>query len=662
MLAADRSGVVMLRFAAGSSLCLILHACSNDRLGPPGPPPPPPPPALTVATVTTNTIAPWQLAVLDSVLYWVDASETPFNKLSLASGATRVGLFRPLPAPEGEISDGNYVYWISGANLYRTTLDGSTTTLLDHGTGPAGAALTMDADYIYWANSVPSSSCRPPCKFAIRRASKTGGAATQIAPSTEFISAVPALALAGGYLFWEEESGATLDSSGNTGSKIMKVSLANGTITTVVNGLLNGLIQPPSPGYIPASWYPRGGIVADTDFVYFSDADFFQRYRVMAVPVSGGAINILLADTTHVASDFVRGMTDDSTTLYWVDENDVRSMPKSGGPVTDLAAARLHKPGSVTRVGSNLYWIENHCCLTHGKSSIYTIPTAGGTPVVVHDSVVTPLRIASDATHLFWIEGGPYGETEGYAGLRASALDGTTVVTVVEAAGAGRFATDGNAMYFANRWTIKSVSTTGGTSRRLAIGDFYVKDVATDGQRVYWLEDPDAIIRSVSVNGGPVTTLSVTGGPANRLRVDGTYVYWLTHNDVIHRVPKVGGATVTLVGPISGNATDFAIDATNIYISGWDSGIISRVPIGGGTPTTIASPGPDQTRRIAADGGKVYWIDQRNIASVTADGRTTPIHGGILSDPFSENGLAFDNQSLFWTENAMNAIRKATPK
>src|SRR6185436_17865937 len=97
--------------------------------------------------------------------------------------------------------------------------------------------------------------------------------------------------------------------------------------------------------------------------------------------------------------------------------------------------------------------------------------------------------IATDSTHLFWIEGGATGATEGYAGLWASALDGTDVEQLLESGGGGPFAVDANELYFANRWTIKRVPTTGGPAQRLAIGSFPVRDVVTDGIRVYWIED-----------------------------------------------------------------------------------------------------------------------------------------------------------------------------
>jgi len=644
------------------TLCFAVLACSHD--GGTGPkPPPPPPPAPTVATVT-STPGPSQLLVQNDILYWLDSSSAPFKRLSLASGATPIALFQESPVPENELSDGSYVYWVSGARLFRSTLDGTITTRLDSADGPAPAVMALDESSIYWLGTVPSS-CSPPCRFAIRRVPKSGGTATTVATTADGVVDLTALAVAGGFVFWEEGGVGPAALDGSVGSKILRVSLANGTVTTVVDGMENGLIVLPGPGFIPASWHPRGGIVADTDSVYFADADFFQSYRVMSVAVNGGPINILLADTTYDMNDFVRSMTSDATTLYWVDLNQVRSMAKTGGPVTNLAGPRTIPPWSVTRVGSNLYWIEAPCCAHGDKGTIHTVPITGGTPVIVQDNLDSPSSIASDPGHVFWIEGGAgIGAIEGFASLRSSALGGGNARTLLETTAGGPFAADANAIYWADKWTIKRVPLAGGPPQRIATGDFYIQDVATDGVNVYWVENqPYSIVRSVSVNGGAVTTLGAGPGPAGRIRVQDNYVYWLAHDDEIDRVPKVGGTPIRLVGPISGLATDFALDANSLYISGWDSGTIWKAPLAGGTLTSLASPGLDQTRRIEADGGKVYWIDQRYVTSLTADGHTlVTIHSGVLSDAFSHNGLAFDSHSVFWTEVADDAILKATPK
>jgi len=644
------------------TLCFAVLACSHD--GGTGPnPPPPPPPAPTVATVT-STPGPSQLLVQNDILYWLDSSSAPFKRLSLASGATPIALFQESPVPENELSDGSYVYWVSGARLLRSTLDGTITTRLDSADGPAPAVMALDESSIYWLGTVPSS-CSPPCRFAIRRVPKSGGTPTTVATTADGVVDLTALAVAGGFVFWEEGGVGPAALDGSVGSKILRVSLANGTVTTVVDGMENGLIVLPGPGFIPASWHPRGGIVADTDSVYFADADFFQSYRVMSVAVNGGPINILLADTTYDMNDFVRSMTSDATTLYWVDLNQVRSMAKTGGPVTNLAGPRTIPPWSVTRVGSNLYWIEAPCCAHGDKGTIHTVPITGGTPVIVQDNLDSPSSIASDAGHVFWIEGGAgIGAIEGFASLRSSALGGGNARTLIETTAGGPFAADANAIYWADKWTIKRVPLAGGPPQRIATGDFYIQEVATDGVNVYWVENqPYSIVRSVSVNGGAVTTLGAGPGPAGRIRVQDNYVYWLAHDDEIDRVPKVGGTPIRLVGPIPGLATDFALDANSLYISGWDSGTIWKTPLAGGTLTSLASPGLDQTRRIEADGGKVYWIDQRYVTSLTADGHTlVTIHSGVLSDAFSHNGLAFDSQSVFWTEVADDAILKATPK
>jgi len=644
------------------TLCFAVLACSHD--GGTGPnPPPPPPPAPTVATVT-STPGPSQLLVQNDILYWLDSSSAPFKRLSLASGATPIALFQESPVPENELSDGSYVYWVSGARLFRSTLDGTITTRLDSADGPAPAVMALDESSIYWLGTVPSS-CSPPCRFAIRRVPKSGGTPTTVATTADGVVDLTALAVAGGFVFWEEGGVGPAALDGSVGSKILRVSLANGTVTTVVDGMENGLIVLPGPGFIPASWHPRGGIVADTDSVYFADADFFQSYRVMSVAVNGGPINILLADTTYDMNDFVRSMTSDATTLYWVDLNQVRSMAKTGGPVTNLAGPRTIPPWSVTRVGSNLYWIEAPCCAHGDKGTIHTVPITGGTPVIVQDNLDSPSSIASDPGHVFWIEGGAgIGAIEGFASLRSSALGGGNARTLIETTAGGPFAADANAIYWADKWTIKRVPLAGGPPQRIATGDFYIQEVATDGVNVYWVENqPYSIVRSVSVNGGAVTTLGAGPGPAGRIRVQDNYVYWLAHDDEIDRVPKVGGTPIRLVGPIPGLATDFALDANSLYISGWDSGTIWKAPLAGGTLTSLASPGLDQTRRIEADGGKVYWIDQRYVTSLTADGHTlVTIHSGVLSDAFSHNGLAFDSQSVFWTEVADDAILKATPK
>ena len=388
-----------------------------------------------ISTLATAP-SPVRLVAKNGALYWLDASDTPFNRLGLADG-THTPLLTTIPSPESALSDGSYVYWVSGARLFRTPVHGTTTSLVDQdGVGGVTAGIVMDAGHVYWVTTA-SSDCS--CMFRIRQVPKSGGAPATVVNTSQ---AVVALVIMNGGLFWEEEG--------------IGPASADGTVTVLVNGLLNGLIPPPGPGWTPASWHPRGGIAVDDSAVYFADADFTVSYRVRSTPVNGGDLRIMFADTTGDPSDFVRAMTQDSSSLYWVDANSLKSMPKGGGAEANLAGT-LDSPVGVVRVGRSLFWMETHCCAL-GNGTIKTVGISGGTPVTVKPGIDAPVSVSADVSHLYWVEGGVIGAMIGIGSLLEAALDGTGEDTLVEAATGGPFDVDATHLYFANRTTIKRKS------------------------------------------------------------------------------------------------------------------------------------------------------------------------------------------------------------
>ena len=200
--------------------------------------------------------------------------------------------------------------------------------------------------------------------------------------------------------------------------------------------------------------------------------------------------------------------------------------------------------------------------------------------------------------------------------------------------------------------------------KRLVIGDFYIRDVASDGAFVYWVEDPSSTVRKVSVNGGPIVTLATGSGPASIIRLTPDYVYWLDHYDVVKRVSKNGGGVESVAGPVAGGLTDFVLDGAYVYLSEQDGGVIGRVPLAGGAITTLVPSQPDQNRRLAIDATTLYWIDQLQIGKVSIAGG--PSHsvvlGGLGADPFVAPSIAVGATDLYWSEAASSLIRKATPK
>ena len=359
----------------------------------------------TVAVVD-SAFEPTELVVRNGAVYWLDASTEPLNRFDLVTHAY-TSLFQVLPHPENAVSDGNFVYWVSGGELYRTTLDGTSTTLFDHGernvVNGVTAGIVLDADNVYWANTIPGTGCSPDCN-SIRRVPKAGGGATTITTTAQ---AIVALAIQNGVMYWEEIGVGPVSADGTVGSQVKKVSSAGGSVTVLVDGLLNGLITPPGPGYIPASWHPTGGLAADDSTVYFADADFFQSYRVMKTPAAGGgaAPNIMAADTTGDLSDYARSLVLDQDHIYWVDLNSLKVMAKAGGAFSDLAS-NLTSPLSLVRVGGDLYWVEALCCAHNDKGRIERLSTSGGTPVTVRADITSPTEVTADQAALYWVEGG----------------------------------------------------------------------------------------------------------------------------------------------------------------------------------------------------------------------------------------------------------------
>jgi len=188
--------------------------------------------------------------------------------------------------------------------------------------------------------------------------------------------------------------------------------------------------------------------------------------------------------------------------------------------------------------------------------------------------------------------------------MRTSALNGANSATLVETAGGGPFAADATAIYFADKWTIKRVSIAGGVPQRVATGDFYIRDVATDGANVYWVEDgPFSVVRSVPVNGGT----SPHWGPDPGRRGASTST---PHTCTGLRTRTKSIACRRLAASRSGSSGRSAASPPICHRRderlhlGLGLRDHRKAPLAGGAISTLASTGADQTRRIETDGGR----------------------------------------------------------
>jgi hypothetical protein len=172
-------------------------------------------------------------------------------------------------------------------------------------------------------------------------------------------------------------------------------------------------------------------------------------------------------------------------------------------------------------------------------------------------------------------------------------------------------------------------------------------------------------LRSAPVQGGAVSThATVDGGPGGILRLDTAAIYWMSRWNTISRVPKAGGPGQTLVALEAGGITDFVVAGGSLVYAEWDGSRIVRIPAIGGQPLVLHAPLADQTRRLASDGTRLYWIDQRDVAWVPlACGEPEFIVlGQVGSSPFQASPMAVEGPRLYWAEADDGAILTATRK
>ena len=638
----------------GTLLAVLLAGCGRDAAGPDDDG------GNTTPDVSLVVEAPepTRLLVRGSALYWREQSDEPIRRIPLAGGQASA-VVEEVSIPENAIAAGGTTWWIGDGRLYRVGTGGGETEVVDEGLRDFNVpdVLALDATHVYWVVAVPQNPCSPTCRMTVRRVPRAGGAAEDVV--TTDARRIFDIEVLDGVLFWIEEDGGPASADGTVGSQLRSRAIAGGETTTHVDGRLNGRIAAPAPGFIPASWRPNGGLAVDASHAWFGITGA-GKYEIVRVPRAGGAVETVFERVTGF-QNVVRDLLVDDARVYWIDAQALRSGPKAGGSSTLLAAAAA-EPADLDRVGDRLFWLETDCC-AHGQAgSIRTVAASGGTPTTVRAGIDAPVAISADAERVTWVEGGSIGVTEGFGRVASVLHDGILPVIVAEAASGGPFDVDATHAYFANRFTIKRVPVAGGRAERLAIDDFHVRDLATDGTHVFWLRDATTVVRRMPVAGGAMTQLATSNAPPGAIRLDATHVYWSEASDSIRRVPKAGGTAAT-VWAEPGGLTDFVVAADWIYLAGWDDARVRRVPTIGGASQLLASPTIDQTRRLTTDGTMLYWLDQREVVRVPVTGGTPfVLAGDLASTPFQAGGIALDATSVFWSEVAGEAIMKATPR
>jgi hypothetical protein len=625
------------------------------------------------------------LAVRGSYVYFTDSSTRPLQRAALGgSGVT--ALADRFEGARNVLIHGTDVYWVDASRLLRTPLAGGATTVLavgsgDHSDGTT-ADLVVDDSYAYWANSVPTLTCSPPCTWVIERVPLAGGAPLTLATVNRKVAAIAADATR---IFWEESSLEPYDPSCNCGSKVKSVPKAGGAITLLVDGGLNGTMPAPPPGHTAASWLPTGGLALTSTELLFARAG--NTYEIMAIPLAGGTLRVLASVPTpdHFSTATLQGLAVSGASAYFIDNYNhaLSTVPVAGGVVTplvtNLGSVSTTNSSALALGGGNAYWSElgavSGCCITGGTGTLRRVPLAGGGASNVVAALDLPASVGFDGSNLVWTEPWRIGK---------AAAGGTGVTTLASGIGSNmaRIATDAASVYVLDGDFIKKVPLAGGQAEKLAytnsgiLGDLSlaVQDIATDGVNVYWTttNGPFApTVRKVGVSGGAATIIGSGGGFVNpqdcywRIAVQGSRVYWSSGGNsgpvscAVNTVSVNGGTVTTVIDyPF---LADFTVDDSYVYFADGSSGpAIRKVPVGGGTASVVAYNAAAWV--MTHYGSRLYWVDlaQDTVASIdkSADGGTpTFVPGDLLLDRYlAFEAITVDASGLYVTETQTGTI------
>jgi hypothetical protein len=252
----------------------------------------------------------------------------------------------------------------------------------------------------------------------------------------------------------------------NSGSGfVMKVPRGGGTPVTLALGV--------SPG----------SIAVDATRVYFGDVD-----DVLAVPLDGGA-PVTLASRQQGPE----GIVANATSLYWVNNGALMTMPLEGGGVggrwTALATWKDPNLGAAIALdATNVYWSQG------GTGTVMKMPVGGGAPTTLATRQGEPGGIAVNASSVYWLN---------------LNIGGTLVKAPLG----------------------------GGAPRTLASRQWDVEGIAAGAGGVYWASKNGDVMKS-GLGGGRPETLAVGKGRSGAIAVDATSVYWTT-DDTDGTVMKV---------------------------------------------------------------------------------------------------------------------------
>ena len=477
-------------------------------------------------------------------------------------------------------------------------------------TGPSPRSLVTANGALFWSEVGEN---------VIKRVPLVGGAVEGLGPK---VINPTAAAFAGSDLIWldaRSDSGYSCSPLDPRPVRVLNRTTSSGTIQNLLTDY--ACSQQTSADLV---------VVGDTAYWVTSTAN---AYAVRATPLTGGpTATIAVSGTPIVALAGANG------TVYWMENfpgspvGAIRSVATGGGPIMTLTSGFASNSNSFAVDAAAAYYT----LAGNGQNAdtLLAQPLAGGPPVTLATSIMTPLKLATDGQMVVW-------------------TDSIGAPPIISS-------------------HVNAVPVGGGVVSVLATFNAFPDDLLLSGGTALWSSEmgtgsatADAI-SSVPLAGGATTTVYQGSDAPRRLFLDASSVVCWTNGsqsglaDGFDRIARLTSPSTgqTLVGGIGSNAPTLIVTATDVLVA--DGYRVKRIPLTGGVIDTVAvETDHSPIESLASDGTNVYW-------DVGAAAHAAPVAGGpikvLTPGPagFSSGGqmrLA-SNGNLYWwgSDNTNNAV------
>ena len=358
-----------------------------------------------------------------------------------------------------------------------------------------------------------------------------------------------------------------------------------------------------------------------------------NTYQVRATPLAGGPTTTIAATGPPIVA-----LASSSGTIYWMEnvpgiaQAAIRSVPAGGGQVVTIASGFASNTNSFAVDATAVYYTV--AGLGQNADTLLAQPLAGGPPVTLATSIMTPMKLATDGQVLAWTD------SIGAPPITSSHLN--------------------------------AVPVSGGAVTVLATFNAFPVDLLLSGGTALWSSEmgtgsatPDAI-SSVPLTGGATTTVYQGSDAPRGLFLDASSrVCWTNGSqsglaDGFDRIARLNSPTAgqTLAGGVSNDAPTLFVTATDVLVA--DGYRIKRVPLAGGVVDTVAVEADHSpVESLVSDGTNVYW-------DVGAAAHAAPVAGGAITvltpgpagfDRGGQMRLAANNNLYWWgSDNTNNDV------